>query len=267
MTIISLLRHKRASNTATYSWMNHFKPAPPKAITRIGTRRPPWKPDFIIILYLSSQYKSCADILNKLPSVKGKDGVYEIYVANQTRKVFCDMTTEGGGWTGIQKRIDGSTDFYKTWDEYKKGFGNPGTNYWIGNDAIHILTKENQMLRVELLSFDGEKAYATYSTFDVGDEDSNYKLTIFGYAGTAGDSLEWHNGMMLSTKDRDNDVKFGDNCAVDYHGAWWFRNCHDSNLNGQYAGSALYNGKYPVWYNWKSGIALKGTLMMVKPKN
>lgn len=42
------------------------------------------------------------------------------------------------------------------------------------------------MLRVELLSFDGEKAYATYSTFDVGDEDSNYKLTIFGYAGTAG---------------------------------------------------------------------------------
>lgn len=52
-----------------------------------------------LIADLSSQYKSCADILNKLPSVKGKDGVYEIYVGNEKREVFCDMTTEGGGWT------------------------------------------------------------------------------------------------------------------------------------------------------------------------
>lgn len=34
---------------------------------------------------------------------------------------FCDMTQHG--WTVIQRRTDGSVDFYRSWNQYKQGFG------------------------------------------------------------------------------------------------------------------------------------------------
>ncbi|XP_056001158.1 angiopoietin-related protein 7-like [Ostrea edulis] len=215
---------------------------------------------------LNLPHESCMEILQNNPDVKGKDGVYWIFDGDKKRKVYCDMTTDGGGWTVIQKRQDGSTDFYKTWADYKKGFGDPSKNYWIGNDAIHYLTKTNQELRVELLSFSGEKAYALYSTFQVGNENSKYRLTVSGYSGTAGDSLGYHNGRHFTTHDEDNDI-YSNNCAVRHHGAWWYSQCGYSNLNGLYAGSAVSGNKYPFWWYWKSTTALKGTSMLIRPKN
>lgn len=47
-----------------------------------------------------------------------------------------------------------------------------------------------QELRVDMQRFNGEKAYAVYSNFTVGDEASKYKLEVNGYSGTAGNSLK-----------------------------------------------------------------------------
>ncbi len=40
--------------------------------------------------------------------------------------------------------MDGSVDFYRTWDEYKFGFGNLQGEFWLGNDHIHKITNQGQ---------------------------------------------------------------------------------------------------------------------------
>ena len=103
------------------------------------------------------------------------------------------MTTEGGGWTVLQRRMNGSVDFYLDWVSYKHGFGNLGGEFWLGNDNIHRLTASDDVkLRVDMEDFDGNIRYAEYSTFKVADEGDKYRLSIGGFSGTAGDSMALH---------------------------------------------------------------------------
>ncbi|XP_062597634.1 ficolin-1-like [Saccostrea cucullata] len=157
--------------------------------------------------HIKEKYKDCADILKHRPL--SKDGVYTIYLGMKTKKsVYCDMTTNGGGWTVIQRRQDGVTDFYRNWTDYKNGFGNADNEYWIGNDAIHTLTKDKkQELRIDLGRFSRQKAHATYSTFYIENEAEMYKITVGGFKGTKGlgDSFGRYTKMKFSTKDKDND--------------------------------------------------------------
>lgn len=57
-------------------------------------------------------------------------------------RVRCNMTTEGGGWTVIQRRQRG-THFFQTWAEYVVGFGDDNFNdFWLGLESIHALTSQ-----------------------------------------------------------------------------------------------------------------------------
>ena len=105
--------------------------------------------------------------------------------------VYCECTLDGM-WTVIQKRSDGSIDFYRNWMDYKDGFGDVSGEYWLGNDVIHQLTsRANYTLRVVLTDWDNVTKYAIYSTFTVADEADGYRLSIGGYSGDA--SREWAN--------------------------------------------------------------------------
>ena len=107
--------------------------------------------------------------------------------------VFCDMATDGGGWTVFQKRLNGSADFYLNWTSYKNGFGDLNGEYWLGNDNLHRLTAgENVILRVDLEDFDGNITYAEYTIFKIANETDKYRILIGAYNGTAGDSLNYH---------------------------------------------------------------------------
>ncbi|KAM9547429.1 fibrinogen C domain-containing protein 1 [Salvelinus alpinus] len=185
-----------------------------------------------------SRPRDCSDIY---ASGQREDGIYSVFPMHYPAgfQVFCDMTTDGGGWTVIQRREDGAVNFFRAWDAYRDGFGKITGEHWLGLKRMHALTiQANYELRIDLEDFENSTAFAQYGAFGVGlfsvdPNEDGYPLTIADYSGTAGDSMLKHNGMKFTTKDQDNDHS-ENNCASFYHGAWWYRNCHTSNLNGQY---------------------------------
>ncbi|XP_066923489.1 fibrinogen-like protein A [Clytia hemisphaerica] len=153
--------------------------------------------------------------------------------------VYCDQTTDGGGWTVIQRRVDGTTNFFRNWQTYKQGFGQLHYEHWLGNDNIHLLTRPRDSyseIRFDLQRKDyGRRQYAKYSLFRIDNELNAYKLHISGFSGNIGqDKMNYHNGMKWSTRDRDNDLRPAHDCAYDQRGAWWYNGCETSNLNGIY---------------------------------
>ena len=178
--------------------------------------------------------------------------------------VYCDMRTDGGGWTVFQRRQDGSVDFYRGWNDYKAGFGQLTAEFWLGNDKIHRLTaSRSSSLRVELEDWNGVKAYAKYGKFDIGDEQAQYQIDVGSYSGTAGDGLAYHNNMAFTTKDRDND-RWRKNCAVYCIGAWWYQSCAESTLNGKYLGKKSGTSSGARWDNFRNNLSLKFTEMKLR---
>ncbi|NP_001279517.1 fibrinogen beta chain precursor [Callorhinchus milii] len=268
---------------------------------------------------LETQKGYCKDpcvVSCNIPAISGKDcdeirskggDTSQLYLiqpdSSQPYKVFCDMTTDMGGWTLIQNRKDGSVDFGRTWDDYKKGFGNiafdvgkgycdtPG-EYWLGNDRISRLTKlRDSELLFEMSDWKDNKVTASYRKFLVQNEVGKYRLTVDGYSGTAGNTLmdgaktlygynrtmTIHKDMMFSTFDRDNDGWIpGDvtkQCAREDGGGWWYNRCHSANPNGRYYWGGGYTREMAkhgtddgiVWMDWKgSWYSLKKMSMKIR---
>ncbi|XP_051539593.1 fibrinogen-like protein 1 [Myxocyprinus asiaticus] len=226
--------------------------------------------------------KDCSELYDRL---KSESGFYRIKPKPSFEPflVYCDMD-DGGGWTVIQKRINGKVDFERQWEDYKNGFGHFQSSrdeFWLGNEHIHALLSDGEnVMKINLMDWKGEKSYAMYENFRVSDEKDKYRLHYGMYSGQAGDALsgganmveQWsasHNGMQFSTWDKDHDRYLQGSCAKENRGGWWYNRCHTTNLNGRFYRGGEYKAKHDngvVWSTWRGlWYSLRHTTMKVRP--
>ncbi|XP_001376351.3 angiopoietin-related protein 4 [Monodelphis domestica] len=184
--------------------------------------------------------------------------------------VNCKMTSEGG-WTVIQRRLNGSVDFHQPWEAYKSGFGDPNGEFWLGLEKVHHITGDRgSRLAVQLLDWEGN-AQSVQIPFHLGGEDTAYSLKLTGpVAGELGPATEDGLSLPFSTWDRDHDLRTDMNCAKNLSGGWWFSTCGHSNLNGKYFHSLprqRHQRKQGIfWKTWRGRYyPLQATTMLIQP--
>ena len=159
-----------------------------------------------------------------------KNGKYFIYPrGGEEMHVYCDFTTNGGGWTAIQRRNKGATAFPVSLAAYENGFGSVDGEFWLGNKKIHRLG-EGQMLAI---AYDNSSSftYDLYHSFYVDGLSS--ALRVGARSGTAAQSFIDTNGADPRVFAAPKGLEPPSICFQPSDGGWWFapNNCDGKNLN------------------------------------
>nr|XP_033811814.1 angiopoietin-related protein 4 [Geotrypetes seraphini] len=184
-------------------------------------------------------------------------------------EVFCDMAADGG-WTVIQRRMDGSVDFDQLWEVYMKGFGDLKGEFWLGLEKMfHLSQQRPGRLHIELQDWGGQSRYIEF-LFSLGGQDTGYALHLHErVAGDLDNAMREVEPLRFSTRDQDQDLKPDTNCAKHLSGGWWFSSCGHANLNGRYFHSTprqRHERKQGIfWKTWKGRYyPLKATVIKMR---
>ena len=196
---------------------------------------------------LSNYYCDCRNLEPRRDCLEFKlngitvSGIYKIHQnILKIIQVYCDQTTDGGGWTVFQRRKDGSVNFFRDWENYKHGFGQLQNEFWLGNENIFTLVLQalyprGSKLRIDITNNKQIKKYAKYENFQIGNAITKYMLHVSGFSGTVADNaLNKQNQQKFTTFDLDNDHYQPGNCGSRFFGGWWYNACFLAHLNGLY---------------------------------
>lgn len=215
---------------------------------------------------------NCKDLLTKVPL--SKTGVYYVdpdgAAGDAAYQVFCDMTTDGGGWTLV-------------WNNLRGGAGKPMTNLgWVAATTTLPMVKgvlsENpetfvvftglgrwMQLGATQLRYSWANDYGSpidqsmRCTYNL-DANANYTINMSNCVELVGSVVPGlftsHNGKPFTTIDADHD-SYGTNCAALYtNSPWWYTSCWDGNING--GGENIASGYKNAAY-WTGSANVDGT--------
>ncbi|XP_034033337.1 angiopoietin-related protein 5 [Thalassophryne amazonica] len=239
-----------------------------------------------------SHGQDCSEIKDNLLTVVPKipSGIYIIHPENtdSSFEVFCEMDYMEGGWTVMQRRTDGLTDFKRPWADYASGFGHLAGEHWLGlRKMLQIVNQKDTrfQLHIALVSHDDITSYASYDDFWLDGESQFFSVHLGRYAGSAGDAFRGYNQEQnqdtapFSASDVDNDgcnpfCSIGkstvESCSDRHnHTGWWFNQCGLANLNGSPEDEEKTHGQrtHILWDTWRhNGVPhlIKSVTMKIK---
>lgn len=223
---------------------------------------------------VQSHGRDCSDIKDNLMAVVPKipSGIYIIHPENtdSSFEVFCEMDYMGGGWTVMQRRTDGLTDFKRSWADYSDGFGHLAGEHWLGLKKVFQIVSQKDtrfQLHIAFVSKDDITSYASYNDFHLGNETQFYGIHLGRYAGSAGDAFRGYDQEQnqdtapFSTSDVDNDGcnpscclgnRTVESCSSQHNQTgWWFNQCGLANLNGSPEDSESSQRTNILWDTWR----------------
>ena len=219
--------------------------------------------------------KDCYDL--KCYNVStAKDGPHTIYPGTPdlpSLPVSCDQETDGGGWIMYLRRLDGTVNFTKNWEAYKRGFGQNGnstTELWLGNENVYQVlqsygTTECE-LRIEVDAWDEKQRWLVATNFRMKNESSQYTLDWDDVIGPYPDLYtDWNYHKLLDFRTIDSENQACVGLAGKWNGGWWYGDCTQVFLTGQYFHEETETYKSIMTWSFKKKLSLKRARMMLRP--